>query len=254
MIRLCKWVLVSGVFLYLYVPIAVLVVNGFNANKFGNYWGGFSLKWFDKLLNNQNLMDAAGHSLVVASTSATLATVLGALGAIALYRYRFRGKQFMGGLVFVEMMAPDIVLAIAFLLMFMALGVALGFWSLLIAHTTFCVPFTLITVYSRLNNFDVSVLDAARDLGATEWTAVRKVLLPMSAPALISGWLLSFTLSLDDVIISSFVSGPGYEILPIRVYSMVKLGISPEINVLAAIMLLLSLTLIVLSQWILNRK
>lgn len=254
MIRLFRWVLVGGVFLYLYVPIAVLVVNGFNANKFGNYWGGFSLKWFDKLLNNQNLMDAAGHSLVVASTSATLATVLGALGAIALYRYRFRGKQFMGGLVFVEMMAPDIVLAIAFLLMFMALGVALGFWSLLIAHTTFCVPFTLITVYSRLNNFDVSVLDAARDLGATEWTAVRKVLLPMSAPALISGWLLSFTLSLDDVIISSFVSGPGYEILPIRVYSMVKLGISPEINVLAAIMLLLSLTLIVLSQWILNRK
>lgn len=254
MIRLFKWVLVGGVFLYLYVPIAVLVVNGFNANKFGNYWGGFSLKWFDKLLNNQNLMDAAGHSLVVASTSATLATVLGALGAIALYRYRFRGKQFMGGLVFVEMMAPDIVLAIAFLLMFMALGVALGFWSLLIAHTTFCVPFTLITVYSRLNNFDVSVLDAARDLGATEWTAVRKVLLPMSAPALISGWLLSFTLSLDDVIISSFVSGPGYEILPIRVYSMVKLGISPEINVLAAIMLLLSLTLILLSQWILNRK
>lgn len=254
MIRLFKWVLVGGVFLYLYVPIAVLVVNGFNANKFGNYWGGFSLKWFEKLLNNQNLMDAAGHSLVVASTSATLATVLGALGAIALYRYHFRGKQFMGGLVFVEMMAPDIVLAIAFLLMFMALGVALGFWSLLIAHTTFCMPFTLITVYSRLNNFDVSVLDAARDLGATEWTAVRKVLLPMSAPALISGWLLSFTLSLDDVIISSFVSGPGYEILPIRVYSMVKLGISPEINVLAAIMLLLSLTLIVLSQWILNRK
>lgn len=254
MIRLFKWVLVSGVFLYLYVPIAVLVVNGFNANKFGNYWGGFSLKWVDKLLNNQNLMDAAWHSLVVASTSATFATVLGALGAIALYRYRFRGKQFMGGLVFVEMMAPDIVLAIAFLLMFMALGVALGFWSLLIAHTTFCVPFTLITVYSRLNNFDVSVLDAARDLGATEWTAVRKVLLPMSAPALMSGWLLSFTLSLDDVIISSFVSGPGYEILPIRVYSMVKLGISPEINVLAAIMLLLSLTLIVLSQWILNRK
>ncbi len=254
MIRLCKWVLVAGVFLYLYVPIVVLVVNGFNANKFGNYWAGFSLKWFDKLMNNQNLMDAAWHSLVVASTAATLATVLGALGAIALYRYRFRGKQFMGGLVFVEMMAPDIVLAIAFLLMFMALGVTLGFWSLLIAHTTFCVPFTLITVFSRLNNFDVSVLDAARDLGATEWIAVRKVLLPMSAPALISGWLLSFTLSLDDVIISSFVSGPGYEILPIRVYSMVKLGISPEINVLAALMLVLSLTLVLLSQWILRRK
>ena len=254
MIRPFKWFLVSAVFLYLYVPILVLAVNGFNANKFGNYWGGFSLKWFDKLLQNNALMDAAVHSLVVASTSATLATVLGALGAIALYRYRFRGKRFMGGLVFIEMMAPDIVLAIAFLLMFMALGITLGFWSLLIVHTTFCVPFTLITVYSRLNNFDVAVLDAARDLGATEWTAVRKVLLPMSLPALLSGWLLSFTLSLDDVIISSFVSGPGYEILPIRVYSMVKLGISPEINVLATFMLLLSLTLILLSQWILRRK
>lgn len=254
MIRLCKWLLVGAVFLYLYVPIAVLVVNGFNASKYGTHWGGFTLKWFDKLLQNSNLMDAAAHSLVVASTSATLATLLGALGAIALYRYPFKGKRVMGGMVFVEMMAPDIVLAIAFLLMFMALGISLGFWSLLIAHTTFCIPFTLITVYSRLNNFDVSVLDAARDLGASEWIAVRKILLPMTAPALISGWLLSFTLSLDDVIISSFVSGPGYEILPIRVFSMVKLGVSPEINVLATLLLVLSLTLVLLSQWFSRRK
>src|SRR5690606_14937685 len=157
-------------------------------------------------------------------------------------------------LVFIEMMAPDIVLAIAFLLIFMTLGITLGFWSLLIAHTTFCLPFTLITVYSRLNNFDVSVLDAARDLGATEWTAVRKILVPMTMPALVSGWLLSFTLSLDDVIISSFVSGPGYEILPIRVFSMVKVGISPEINVLATLLLVLSLTLVLLSQWISRRN
>lgn len=254
MIRLCKWMLVGGVFFYLYVPIAVLVVNGFNANKYGNRWTGFTFKWFEKLWSNHNLMDAAWHSLIVASSSATLATVLGALGAIALYRYSFKGKRFMGGLVFVEMMAPDIVLAIAFLLIFMALGISLGFWSLLIAHTTFCLPFTLITVFSRLNNFDVSVLDAARDLGASEWTAVRRILLPMTAPALVSGWLLSFTLSLDDVIISSFVSGPGYEILPIRVFSMVKVGISPEINVLATLLLVLSLTLVLLSQWISRRN
>lgn len=251
---LAKWLLIGGVFLYLYLPIAVLVVNGFNASKYGTQWGGFTFKWFEKLWNNANLMDAAWHSLVVASTSATLATLLGALGAIALYRYRFRGKRFLGGLVFVEMMAPDIVLAIAFLLIFMTLGITLGFWSLLIAHTTFCLPFTLITVYSRLNNFDVSVLDAARDLGATEWTAVRKILVPMTMPALLSGWLLSFTLSLDDVIISSFVSGPGYEILPIRVFSMVKVGISPEINVLATLLLVLSLTLVLLSQWISRRN
>ncbi|MEZ5509450.1 MAG: spermidine/putrescine ABC transporter permease PotC [Gammaproteobacteria bacterium] len=250
---LAKWLLIGGVFLYLYLPIAVLVVNGFNASKYGTQWGGFTFKWFEKLWSNANLMDAAWHSLVVASTSATLATLLGALGRLHCIA-RFRGKRFSGGLVFVEMMAPDIVLAIAFLLIFMTLGVTLGFWSLLIAHTTFCLPFTLITVYSRLNNFDVSVLDAARDLGATEWTAVRKILVPMTMPALLSGWLLSFTLSLDDVIISSFVSGPGYEILPIRVFSMVKVGISPEINVLATLLLVLSLTLVLLSQWISRRN
>ena len=254
MTRFAKWLLVGSVFFYLYAPIAVLVANGFNQNKYGTEWRGFTLKWFEKLWQNTNLMDAAGHSLVVAVSSATLATLLGALGAIAMYRYDFRGKKFMGGLVFVEMMSPDIVLAIAFLLIFMALGISLGFWSLLLAHTTFCLPFTLITVFSRLNNFDNSVLDAARDLGASEWTAVRKILLPMSAPALIAGWLLSFTLSLDDVIISSFVSGPGYEILPIRVFSLVKIGVSPEVNVLATLMLVLSLTLVLLSQWILKRK
>ena len=254
MIRRFNWLLVGAVFLYLYVPIGVLVVNGFNADKYGTHWTGFTFKWFYKLLGNANLMEAATHSLIVAVSSATLATLLGCLGAIALYRYPFRGKSFSSGLVFVEMMAPDIVLAIAFLLMFMALGVSLGFWSLLVAHTTFCLPFTLITVYSRLNNFDVAVLDAARDLGAGEWTAIRKILLPMTAPALVSGWLLSFTLSLDDVIISSFVSGPGYEILPIRVFSMVKVGISPEVNVLATLLLVLSLTLVLLSQWFSKRK
>lgn len=254
MTRFAKWLLVGSVFLYLYVPIAVLVANGFNEHKYGTEWRGFTLKWFEKLWHNTNLMDAAGHSLVVAVSAATLATLLGALGAIAMYRYDFRDKKFMGGLVFVEMMSPDIVLAIAFLLIFMALGISLGFWSLLLAHTTFCLPFTIITVFSRLNNFDNSVLDAARDLGASEWTAVRKILLPMSAPALIAGWLLSFTLSLDDVIISSFVSGPGYEILPIRVFSLVKIGVSPEVNVLATLMLVLSLTLVLLSQWILKRK
>lgn len=254
MIRLFKWLLVAGVFLFLYLPIAVLVVNGFNANRYGTRWNGFTFKWFDKLWHNDNLMDAAWHSLVVACSAATLATVLGTLGAIALYRYSFRGKKFLGGLLFVEMMAPDILLAIAFLLIFIALGITLGFWSLVIAHTSFCLPFALITVFSRLNNFDESVLDAARDLGATEWIAVRKILLPMIAPALVSGWLLSFTLSLDDVIISSFVSGPGYEILPIRVFSMVKVGISPEINALATLLLLLSISLVLLSQWLLKRN
>ena len=254
MTRFARWLLVGSVFLYLYVPIAVLVANGFNEHKYGTEWRGFTLKWFEKLWQNTNLMDAAAHSLVVAVSAATLATLLGALGAIAMYRYDFRGKKFMSGLVFVEMMSPDIVLAIAFLLIFMALGISLGFWSLLLAHTTFCLPFTIITVFSRLNNFDNAVLDAARDLGASEWTAVRKILLPMSAPALIAGWLLSFTLSLDDVIISSFVSGPGYEILPIRVFSLVKIGVSPEVNVLATLMLALSLTLVLLSQWILKRK
>ncbi|MBJ3960193.1 ABC transporter permease subunit, partial [Salmonella enterica subsp. enterica serovar Typhimurium] len=151
-------------------------------------------------------------------------------------------------------MSPDIVMAISLLALFLVLGAQLGFFTLLIAHITFCLPFVVVTVYSRLNGFDVKMLEAAKDLGASEWVILKQIILPLAKPAVAAGWLLSFTLSLDDVIISSFVTGPTYEILPLKIYSMVKVGISPEVNALATVMLIVSLVLVVISQLLAREK
>ncbi|MGD9297016.1 MAG: spermidine/putrescine ABC transporter permease PotC [Chromatiales bacterium] len=215
-----RWGFVTLVFVYLYLPIALLVINSFNVSKYGHEWRGFSLKWYEKLAGNDALMQAFTNSLVIATLAATAATIIGTLMALAIYRYRFPLRKTASGLLFVVMLSPDIVLAITFLVIFIALGIQLGFWSLLIAHITFCLPFVVVTVL----------------------------------PAVVASWLLSFTLSLDDVIISSFVTGPGFEILPIRVFSMVKVGVSPEVNVLATLLLVISLTLVTLSTLLLKRK
>ncbi len=160
----------------------------------------------------------------------------------------------MSGMLFVVMMSPDIVMAISLLALFLVMGAKLGFFTLLIAHITFCLPFVVVTVYTRLNGFDVKMLEAAKDLGAGEWVILKKIILPLAKPAVAAGWLLSFTLSLDDVIISSFVTGPTYEILPLKIYSMVKVGISPEVNALATVMLVVSLVLVVASQLLAREK
>lgn len=242
------------VYAFLYLPIIVLIANSFNENKFGMKWGGFTTKWYHALMNNDSLMQAAWHSFNVAIFSATAATIIGSLTAVALFRYHFKGKKAVNGMLFVVMMSPDIVMAISLLALFLVLGAQLGFFTLLIAHITFCLPFVVVTVYSRLNGFDVKMLEAAKDLGASEWVILRKIILPLAKPAVAAGWLLSFTLSLDDVIISSFVTGPTYEILPLKIYSMVKVGISPEVNALATVMLVVSLALVITSQLIAREK
>jgi len=242
------------VYIFLYLPILVLIINSFNANKFGMKWGGFSIKWYDSLINNASLMQAAGHSIVIAILSATAATLIGSLTAVALYRYQFKGKNLINSMLFIIMMSPDIVMGISLLALFLFIGFHLGFFTLLVSHITFCLPFVVITVYSRLNGFDVKMLEAAKDLGANEFTILKKIIFPLAKPAIASGWLLSFTLSLDDVIISSFVTGPTYEILPLKIYSMVKVGISPEVNALATLMLLISLVLVAFSQYIARDK
>src|SRR5699024_10962013 len=221
MIKWLKGSFLLLVFAYLYIPIGVLVANAFNQSKYGISWDGFTLDWFVRLANNASLMEAARHSVTIALVSASAAAIIGTLAAVALYRYRFRGKGFVGGMLFVVMMSPDIVMAISLLALFVVLGISLGFWSLLLAHITFCLPFVVITVYSRLKGFDVRMLEAAKDLGASEAVTFRKIILPLAGPAIAAGWLLSFTLSLDDVIVSSFVTGPSYEILPLKIYSMV---------------------------------
>ncbi|MDO6496796.1 spermidine/putrescine ABC transporter permease PotC [Photobacterium sanguinicancri] len=252
--RSVKFSFMTLVYAFLYMPIIILIVNSFNASKFGMKWGGFTTKWYEQLVTNDSLMQAAWHSINIAVFSATAAVVIGSLTAVALYRYQFRGKKFVNGMLFIVMMSPDIVMAISLLALFLLLGAELGFLTLLLAHITFCLPFVVVTVYSRLNGFDVKMLEAARDLGASEWVILTKIILPLAKPAIAGGWLLSFTLSLDDVIVSSFVTGPTYEILPLKIYSMVKVGISPEVNALATVMLIVSLILVVCSQLLAREK
>ncbi|WP_159656579.1 spermidine/putrescine ABC transporter permease PotC [Vibrio atypicus] len=252
--RTVRFSFMALVYAFLYLPIVVLIVNSFNANKFGMKWGGFTTKWYETLVNNDSLMQAAWHSLNVAVFSATAATIIGSLTAVALFRYSFKGKGIVNGMLFVVMMSPDIVMAISLLALFLVMGAQLGFFTLLVAHITFCLPFVVVTVYSRLNGFDVKMLEAAKDLGASEWVILKQIILPLAKPAVAAGWLLSFTLSLDDVIISSFVTGPTYEILPLKIYSMVKVGISPEVNALATVMLIVSLFLVITSQLLAREK
>ncbi len=242
------------VYLLLYLPIAVLVVFSFNASRNPYRWQGLSLEWYARLWDNDALIQAAANSLLLASSAATLSTLIGTLTAIALHRYRFRGKRVLNGMLFVVMMSPDIVLAISLLVLFILLGVKLGYLSLLLAHVTFCLPFVVVTVYARLSGFNAQIIEAARDLGASEWQMLRTVLVPIIFPAVMAGWLLGFTLSLDDVVVSIFVTGPTFEVLPLRIYSMVRLGVKPEVNALATVLLMLSLLALLASQYFLARK
>ena len=253
-LKLLRLSYLVGVLVVLYLPIAVLVINSFNASKYGVRWGGFTWKWYVKLFANDSLTQAAGHSLLIAITSASIATIIGTLTAVALHRYQFKGKAILSSMVFISMLTPEIVLAIALLIIFIMAGIQLGFWSLLLGHITFCLPFVIVAVYSRLKGFDMKMLEAARDLGATEGRVFMKIILPLALPAVAAGWLLSFTLSLDDVIVSAFVTGPGYEILPLKVYSMVRVGVSPEVNSISTVLLVVSLILVIVSQLLLREK
>ena len=254
MSRLLRNIFMFVVYAYLYIPIIILVTNSFNEDRYGLSWKGFSWNWYERLFNNDTLIQAAFHSVTIAFFAATLATIVGGLTAIALYRYRFRGKQAVSAMLFIVMMSPDIVMAVSLLALFMVVGISLGFWSLLLAHVTFCLPYVTVTIFSRLNGFDARMLEAAKDLGASEVTILRKIILPLALPAVVSGWLLSFTISLDDVVVSSFVSGVSYEILPLRIFSLVKTGVTPEVNALATIMIVLSLGLVILSQLVTRKN
>ena len=238
-------VLLLFVYIYLYTPIFILIGNSFNGSKYGLKWKGFTTKWYELLWNNDTLLQAAFNSITIAVFASSIAVVIGTLGAVALFKHQFKGKKFISGLLFVVMMSPDIVMAISLLALFIILGLDLGFVTLLIAHITFCIPFVVITVYSRLSNFDNAILDAGKDLGASEATIFRRIILPIAKPAIIASWLLSFTLSLDDVIVSSFGTGPSFEVLPLKIYSMVKVGVSPEVNALATVMILISISFVI---------
>ncbi len=250
-VRIAYLILIYG---FLYLPILVLIVYSFNDAKYSLEWRGLTWAWYRNLFDDPDLLQAALNSVLIAALSATVATGIGALAAVALYRYEFFGKPLLRGLIFVLMMTPDIVMGIALLILFASLSLPLGFWTLLLAHITFNIPFVVVTVLSRISGFDRHLLEAAKDLGATEFQTVRRVVLPLLMPAVAAGWLLSFTLSMDDVMVSFFVTGPTFEILPLRIYSMARLGVTPEINALCTIMLGATLILILIAQLLLRER
>ena len=236
------------VYAFLYVPILVVIVYSFNNAKYSTAWKGFTWKWYAQCLNNTSLIDAALNSLSVGTLSATLATILGTLAAITLQRHSFSGKRLLYGGIYVLTVSPDIVMGISLLIFFIAVRLPLGFVSLVTAHITLALPFVILTVLARFAKFDNSLIEAAKDLGATEYKAFRHIILPLIMPSVAAGWLLAFTLSVDVVLISFFVAGPGYEVLPLKIYSMVRLGVKPDINALSAIMFAATVVIILVAQ------
>ncbi len=240
------------VYAFFYLPLLIVFVYSFNANKYTTSWKGFSLKWYEALFNNSAILNAAFNSLTVAVTAATIATILGCLAALCLKRYRFAGRQSLYAGILMLTVSPDIVMGISLLIIFIAFKINLGFITLCIAHTALCAPFVTVTVLARLAEFDEHLIEAARDLGASEAKALWHILFPLTAPAIVAGWLLSFTLSMDDVLISTFVTGATFEVLPVKIYSMVKLGVKPDVNALSAIMFVATLLIVVAAQTILQ--
>ncbi|MFD1383018.1 ABC transporter permease subunit [Rhodanobacter aciditrophus] len=232
-------------FLFLYAPIIALIVYSFNESKLVTVWGGWSLKWYVELFQNEQIMNAAWVSLKIAFISATLAAVLGTLAGFVLSRMgRFRGKTIMAGWVTAPLVMPEVITGLSLLLLFVAMESLFG-WpagrgttTIVIAHTTFCLAYVAVVVQSRLSSLDETLEEAAMDLGAKPVSLFFLITLPLIAPAILSGWLLSFTLSLDDLVIASFVSGPGNSTLPMVIFSKVRLGVTPEINALATLMIL----------------
>ena len=225
-------------FLFLYVPIALVVIYSFNESRLVTVWGGFSTRWYGELLNNRQILDSAWVTARIAFLSATVATVLGTLAALALSRHgRFRGRTLFTGLVYAPLVMPEVIMGLSLLLLFVSAGFPRGFWTVAIAHVTFTMCFVAVVVQSRLAGFDRSIEEAALDLGCPPWKTFLVVTLPIIAPAVIAGWMLAFTLSLDDLVIASFTTGPGATTLPMRIYSSVRLGVTPEINAICTILI-----------------
>ncbi len=251
-------------YLFLYLPIAILVAFSFTRDQFGVRWTGFTFEWYVRLINNERLMGASLNTLYVAFVSTLVSTVLGTLLALAMERYRFRGRSGMDALLYLPIVIPEIVMAVA-LLAFSALAFDLirlvtgeslrrSLTTVIIAHIAFSISFVVVVVRTSLKNFDRRLEEAAADLGADGWRIFWRITFPLILPGIIGGALLAFTLSLDDFIISLFLSGPGTSLLPVEVYSKVRRAVTPEINAISTLMLLLSITLVVLSQSVQRRR
>jgi spermidine/putrescine transport system permease protein len=232
-----------AVYAFLYLPLVIVVVYSFNDSRLNAEWVGFTFDWYDKLFHNQEMLKSAGNWLIIATLSAAIATVLGTLAGMAMSQFRLK---LLPGLVMAPIAMPDILMGVSLLLFFILLNMTLGLVSIVLAHITFCMGFVALSVQARMSGIDQSLTEAARDLGATPWVCFREITLPLLMPGIIAGALMAFTLSIDDFVITFFVAGVGSSTLPLQIYSMVKIAVTPEVNAISTLLMLLTLLLITL--------
>lgn len=238
------------IMLLIYLPIAVVVVYSFNGSKISSVWSGLSLEWYRQLFDDVDMFVALKNSLVLATLSSVLSGIIGTLGAVGIRRSKMRAESSVEYLTMLPIMIPEIILGMLFMAFFSMLGMPFGMGTLVIAHSTFCIPYIYTVVKGRLSGIDINVQEAARDLGAKEYQVILNIVLPQLMPAVISGMLLAFAMSLDDVIISIFVTGVNTNTLPIKIYSQLKTGVTPEINALCTLMLLVTIVILLLSAFL----
>jgi len=232
--------LTAAVLLFFWVPIIILVVNSFNGSRFGSVWGGFSLKWYVKLFGDRSVWRSLQNTAIVASVSTAVSLVLGSLAGFTLFRYKTKLQRFHLGLVSLPLVIPDILMGMSLLLFFISLKIRLGLLTVILGHITFCISYVAVTILARLQDFDYRIVEAARDLGAKGWVLFMRIYMPLLAPGLLAGAMLSLTLSLDDFIITFFTAGPGSSTLPLQIYSMIKFGSPPMINALSTLFLMVT--------------
>lgn len=238
------WAAAIAAYLFLYAPLAIVVIYSFNDSRLNAQWVGFTLSWYDKLFHNEEMLIAARNSLAIALAAAAASTVLGTLAGFALHRYR---PRLLPALVLATIAIPEILMGVSLLIFFVLLNITLGMVSIILAHITFCIGFVAIVVRARLAGMDESLSEAARDLGATPAQAFRWVTLPLIMPGIAAGALMAFTLSLDDFVITFFTAGVGSSTLPLQIYTMVKIAVTPEVNAVSTLLMLLTLTLILVA-------
>lgn len=245
--RRSTWLWVSGAFAYafLYAPLVVVVAYSFNDSRLNAEWVGFTLDWYRKLFHNEEMLTAARNSLVIGLVASAVSTVLGTMAGFALYRYRTR---ILPVLVLAPIAIPEILMGVSLLIFFVLVGITLGLVSIILSHIAFCVGFVAIVVRARLEGMDESLTEAARDLGATPWQAFRLVTLPLIMPGVVAGALMAFTLSIDDFVITFFTAGVGASTLPLQIYTMVKISVTPEVNAVSTLLMLLTLALILIAS------
>ncbi|HZD54516.1 MAG TPA: ABC transporter permease subunit [Woeseiaceae bacterium] len=246
---------------FLYIPLVSVVIYSFNDSRLATVWGGFSTRWYGELLRNKEVLDAATLSLQVALSTATLATLLGTIAGLALARFgRFRGRTLFSGMITAPLVMPEVITGLSLLLLYVSLEQVIGwpeqrgYTTITIAHTTFALTYVTVVVQSRLAGMDESLEEAAMDLGGRPLRVVFDITLPLITPAMVAGWLLAFTLSLDDLVIASFVSGPGGSTLPMVIFSKVKLGVTPDVNALATVIIAIVTLGVLVAWWATRRK